>query len=82
MATAGLELLAVRPALSITGDPVEVRGAVARRAHRLWWRWVLRLDRVSQLRRPLGWIVEVVDEAAGRLGAAETGKLLLFRRTA
>jgi SAM-dependent methyltransferase len=80
MATAGLELLALCPALSITGDPVEVRGAVARRAHRLWWRWVLRLDRIPALRRPLGWIVEVVDEAAGRLGAAETGKLLLFRR--
>jgi SAM-dependent methyltransferase len=81
LADAGLQLVEVRPALSITGDPVEVRGALARRAHRRWWRGVLRLDRYPRMRRPLGWVVEVVDETARRLGAAETSKLLLFRRT-
>jgi 2-polyprenyl-3-methyl-5-hydroxy-6-metoxy-1,4-benzoquinol methylase len=80
LADAGLQLIAMRPALSITGDPVEIRSGVTRLAHRLWWRWVLRLDRIRPLRTPLSWVVQVVDEAARRFGAAETGKLLLFRR--
>ena len=80
LADAGLQLVAMRPALSITGDPVEIRTGVPRLAHRLWWRWVLRLDRVRALRTPLSWVVQIVDEAARRFGAAETGKLLLFRR--
>jgi hypothetical protein len=80
LADAGLQLIAMRPALSITGDLVEIRSGVARLAHRLWWRWVLRLDRVRLLRAPLSWVVQIVDEAARRFGAAKTGKLLLFRR--
>lgn len=82
LAAAGLELLAMRPAMSITGDPVEIRGPLARRAHRLWWRGLLKADgRLPRLRRPLAGVMRVVDEAAGRMGAAETSKLLLFRRT-
>jgi 2-polyprenyl-3-methyl-5-hydroxy-6-metoxy-1,4-benzoquinol methylase len=78
---AGLELVAVRPALAITGDPVETRPPLARWALRLWWRGVMKVDRVRGLRGPLAWVVEVVDGAARRFGLAETGKLLLFRRS-
>ena len=82
LADAGLELVAMRPAMAITGDPVEVRGPLVRRAQRLWWRGLLRVDaRVPALRAPLGGVMQVVDEAARRMGAAETSKLLLFRRT-
>lgn len=80
MRSAGLELLAVHAATSVTGDPVEIRGKLARRAQRFWWRGVRRVDGVPPLRGPLAWIVEVVDETGRRLGLAETGKLLLFRR--
>lgn len=78
---AGLELVAVRPAVAITGDPVEIRGPFAQRAQGVWWRTVRRVDRVPFLRAPLGWVVNVVDETARRFGLAETGKLLLFRRS-
>ena len=82
LTAAGLELVATRPAMSITGDPVEIRGPLARRAQRLWWRGLLKVDgRVPALRAPLASVMRIVDEAAGRLGAAETSKLLLFRRT-
>jgi SAM-dependent methyltransferase len=82
LARAGLELLALRPAMSITGDPVEIRGSLARRAQRLWWRGLLKVDgRVPALRAPLAGAMRVVDEAARRMGAAETSKLLLFRRS-
>lgn len=82
LAAAGLALVAMRPAMAITGDPVEIRGPLARRAQRLWWRGLLKVDgRLPALRRPLAGVMRVVDEAAGRLGAAETSKLLLFRRT-
>jgi 2-polyprenyl-3-methyl-5-hydroxy-6-metoxy-1,4-benzoquinol methylase len=77
---AGLEVVAIGPALSVTGDPVELRGPLARRAQRLWWRGLLRADRVQALRPPLGWVMAVVDEAGRRLRLAETSKLLLFRR--
>jgi SAM-dependent methyltransferase len=77
---AGLDLVAVRPAMSITGDPVEIRGPVARRAQWYWWRSVMRTDGVRALRGPLGLLVGVVDGTARRFGLAETSKLLLFRR--
>jgi SAM-dependent methyltransferase len=78
---AGLDLVAVRPATSITGDPVEIRGPVAHRAQRLWWRSVRKFDSVPALRPPLAQVVGIVDKAARRWGAAETSKLLLFRRS-
>jgi 2-polyprenyl-3-methyl-5-hydroxy-6-metoxy-1,4-benzoquinol methylase len=82
MSVAGLELVDLRPAMAITGDPVERRGPVARHAQRLWWRGVLAADRrVPTLRGALGAAMQVVDQAARRLGAAETSKLVLFRKT-
>jgi 2-polyprenyl-3-methyl-5-hydroxy-6-metoxy-1,4-benzoquinol methylase len=81
MSAHGLELVEIQPAMSITGDPIEFHGALAAGAQWFWWRGLVAADRrLPASRRALATVMRIVDESARRFGAAETGKLLLFRR--
>ncbi len=77
-----LDLVDVRAAAAIAGDPIDAIHPAAMLALRIWWWGVIAADKVGPARELVARVVEGSDQIARWAGWSTTGKLLLFQRAA